>query len=47
MMKTPRLLAVLVAMTALFAIAGCGSDDNDSGGAPTPRRPPRRRPPAT
>jgi len=32
MMKTPRILAALVA-TALFAIAGCGSDD-DSGGAP-------------
>jgi trehalose/maltose transport system substrate-binding protein len=32
MMKTSRLLAALVA-TALFAIAGCGSDD-DSGGAP-------------
>src|SRR5215208_5163132 len=33
MMKTPRMLAALVA-TALFAIAGCGSDDDDSGGAP-------------
>jgi multiple sugar transport system substrate-binding protein len=33
MMKTPRILAALVA-TALFAIAGCGSDDDDSGGAP-------------
>jgi len=32
MMKTSRLLAALVA-TALFAIAGCGSDD-DSAGAP-------------
>ena len=32
MMKTPRILAALVA-TALFALAGCGSDD-DSGGAP-------------
>jgi trehalose/maltose transport system substrate-binding protein len=30
MMKTPRILAALVA-TALFAIAGCGSDDDDSG----------------
>jgi multiple sugar transport system substrate-binding protein len=33
MMKAPRILAALVA-TALFAIAGCGSDDDDSGGAP-------------
>ena len=35
MMKTPRMLAALVA-TALFAIAGCGGggDDDDSGGAP-------------
>src|SRR5215210_6731124 len=35
MMKTPRILAALVA-TALFAIAGCGGggDDDDSGGAP-------------
>jgi multiple sugar transport system substrate-binding protein len=32
MMKAPRILAALVA-TAMFAIAGCGSDD-DSGGAP-------------
>ena len=32
-MKTPRFMAVLVAMMAL-AIAGCGSDDSDSGGAP-------------
>ena len=32
-MKTPRFMAVLVAMVAL-AIAGCGSDDSDSGGAP-------------
>jgi multiple sugar transport system substrate-binding protein len=30
MMKTPRILAALVA-TALLAIAGCGSDDDDSG----------------
>jgi multiple sugar transport system substrate-binding protein len=30
MMKAPRILAALVA-TALFAIAGCGSDDDDSG----------------
>jgi multiple sugar transport system substrate-binding protein len=33
MIKAPRILAALVA-TALFAIAGCGSDDDDSGGAP-------------
>jgi multiple sugar transport system substrate-binding protein len=34
MMKTPRILAALVA-TALFAIAGCGGGgDDDSGGAP-------------
>lgn len=32
-MKTPRFMAVLVAMVAL-AIAGCGSDDSDSGGSP-------------
>ena len=32
-MKTPRFMAVLVAMVAL-AIAGCGSDDSESGGAP-------------
>ena len=31
-MKTPRFMAVLVAMVAL-AIAGCGSDDSESGGA--------------
>ena len=31
-MKTPRFMAVLVAMVAL-AIAGCGSDDSDDGGA--------------
>ena len=31
-MKTPRFMAVLVAMVAL-AIAGCGSDDSDSGGS--------------
>src|SRR5215212_2319700 len=33
MMKAPRILAALVA-TALFAIAGCGSDDDDDSGAP-------------
>jgi multiple sugar transport system substrate-binding protein len=32
-MKTPRFMAVLVAMVAL-AIAGCGSDDSESGGSP-------------
>jgi trehalose/maltose transport system substrate-binding protein len=32
MLKIPRLLAALVAML-LFAVAGCGSDDDDSGGA--------------
>ena len=30
-MKTPRFMAVLVAMVAL-AIAGCGSDDTEDGG---------------
>ena len=34
MLKIPRLLAALVAML-MFAIAGCGSDDDDSGGAPS------------
>jgi len=34
MLKIPRLLAALAAML-LFAIAGCGSDDDDSGGAPS------------
>ena len=33
MMKTPRMLAALVA-TALFAIAGCGGGGDDSGGTP-------------
>ena len=32
MLKIPRLLAALAAML-LFAVAGCGSDDDDSGGA--------------
>ena len=32
-MKTPRFMAVLVAMVAL-AIAGCGSDDSEDSGAP-------------
>jgi multiple sugar transport system substrate-binding protein len=32
-MKTPRFMAVLVA-TLVLAIAGCGSDDDDGGGAP-------------
>jgi multiple sugar transport system substrate-binding protein len=32
-MKTPRFMAVLVA-TVVLAIAGCGSDDDDGGGAP-------------
>jgi len=32
-MKTPRFLAVITA-TAMLAIAGCGSDDDDDGGAP-------------
>ena len=32
MLKMSRLLAVLVAML-MFAVAGCGSDDDDSGGA--------------
>ena len=32
-MKTPRFMAVLLAMVAL-AIAGCGSDDERDGGAP-------------
>src|SRR3954470_20045310 len=33
MMKTPRMLAALVA-SALFAIAGCGGGGDDSGGTP-------------
>ena len=33
MMKTPRILAALVA-SALFAIAGCGGGGDDSGGTP-------------
>jgi multiple sugar transport system substrate-binding protein len=33
MMKTPRMLAAL-GVTALFAIAGCGSGGDDSGGTP-------------
>jgi multiple sugar transport system substrate-binding protein len=32
-MKSPRFLAVIIA-TALLAIAGCGSDDDDGGAAP-------------
>jgi multiple sugar transport system substrate-binding protein len=34
-MKTPRLIAVLLA-TAMLAIAGCGSDDGDDGGGGAP-----------
>jgi multiple sugar transport system substrate-binding protein len=33
MMKTPRLVAALVA-TAMLSIAGCGDDDDGGGGAP-------------
>ena len=33
MLKIPRLLAALAAIL-MFAIAGCGSDDDDGGGAP-------------
>ena len=33
MMKTPRMLAAL-AVSALFAIAGCGGGGDDSGGTP-------------
>jgi multiple sugar transport system substrate-binding protein len=32
-MKTPRFLALIIAI-AMLAIAGCGSDDDDGGGAP-------------
>ena len=45
-MKTPRFMTVLVA-TVVLAIAGCGSDDSETGGAVMPRRLARPRPRAT
>ena len=36
-MKTPRFLALIVA-TAMLAIAGCGGDDDEGGGAPDAKK---------